>query len=255
MFYAELNMIFTEIQFALFILLTGVRTAKYIIPIICPVLFIEYSAFLFLESCVDRIRGIFAIPKPIHTRSADEQIVERSGSVSGLGSALLVDILVDIGEEENTDLKIKEHWHIVQDHLGKWHIGLVFEAIGVDNYIVFCVDVLVSASLFFQFPMEAAKSYLLEVAEEDENSVILAADLHHNICGSAFQIGNIYDLPDLPLIIKTHWICIIQRTWKRIYYTRLKLRGNLKTQRQFELSGNYGYLGGGLRGMLSAYAK
>ena len=258
-------MLFSQIEFVLFVLLTGVRTVKYIIPILCPVLLIEYSTSLLFLHCSERIRGVLhngILPVLNHIRNPvqydfngvelinmqliDELILEDyTESLVGIGEGIG-------GEEDRSNLKIKENWHIVQDHLGKWHIGLVFEVTDHENDIVLVVDVLVSASLFYRFPMISAKTYLIEVAEEDENAVILAADLHHNICGSSFQVGDIYDLPDLPLIIKTRWICIIQRTWRRIYQRRLKLRGSLKTQRQFELSGGYGYLGGGLRGMLSS---
>lgn len=137
-------------------------------------------------------------------------------------------------------------WHIVQDYSGKLYIGLVIEVVDWENDLVLCLDVLVCASTFYQFPMETAKSYLIEVAEEDNSSVILAADLQYNI-----RVNGLRDLPDSPLIIKTYWIRIIQRRWRRVYSIRLKLRGGLKAQRQFELSGRYGYLGGGLRGMLS----
>ena len=267
--YVEFNMLFSQIEFVLFVLLTGVRTVKYIIPILCPVLFIEYSISLL---CSERIRGVLhngILPFLNHIRNPvqydfngvelvnmqliDELILEDyTGSLVGIGE--VIGEGVRMREEDRSNLKIKEHWHIVQDHLGKWCIGLVFEVIDHENNIVLVVDVLVNASLFFRFPMIPAKTYLIGVAEEDENAVILAAELHHNICGSSFQVGDIYDLPDLPLIVKTYWICIIQRTWKRICYRRLKLRGSLKTQRQFELSGSYGYLGGGLRGMLSVYS-
>jgi hypothetical protein len=146
-------------------------------------------------------------------------------------------------------LRVNELWHIVQDHSGKWQIGLVIEVVDWENDIIFCVDVLVDVRAFYQFPMEAAKSYLIGVAEEDANSVVLAADLRHNI-----RVNGLRDLPDSPLIIKTYWIRIIQRRWQRVYSERmrlLKLRGGLKAQRQFELCGNYGGgSGDGLRGML-----
>ena len=137
-------------------------------------------------------------------------------------------------------------WHIVLDNSGKLHIGLVIEVVDKDDDIVLCLDVLVNASTFYQFPMEAAKSYLIAIAGEDDNSVILAEELQYNI-----QVNGLYDLPDSIFILKTYWIRIIQRRWRRVYFMRLKLRGSLKAQRQFEISGSYGYLGGGLRGMLS----
>jgi len=141
-------------------------------------------------------------------------------------------------------------WHIVQDNSGKCHIGLVIEVVDNDNDIVLCLDVLVNVSAFYQFPMEAAKSYLIAIAEEDDNSVILVEELQYNI-----RVNGLYDLPDSPFILKTYWIRIIQRCWRRVYSKRirlLKLRCSLKAQRQFELCGKYGIgSGDGLRGMLS----
>lgn len=167
------------------------------------------------------------------------------------------DVITDEPENERIPtftIQAKEQWHIAKDNLGKWHIGLVIEIVDWNDSIVLCVDVLVSASLFFRFPLQKAKQYLIEMAEDNQDVIILAADLQYNIVGVEFQINDMYDLPDLPVIIKTYWIRIIQRTWKRVYaerMCRLKLRGGLKAQRQFELTGNYGGPSVvGLRGML-----
>ena len=145
---------------------------------------------------------------------------------------------------------IKEYWHIVLDNLGRRHIGIAFEITDEYNDIVLCVDVLVSPFAFFAFPMQIAKHYLMDSFDDDCNVVILASELEHNI-----RIQGLYDLPASPLIIKTHWIRIIQRRWKNIYAERnrqLKMRGGLKQQKIFELTGNYGIRSvGGLRGMLS----
>jgi len=143
-------------------------------------------------------------------------------------------------------LRADAQWHIVKNAspAEKWYIGLVIEVVDTNDDIVLCLDVLVDAKTYYTFPMETAKQYLIDVAEEDEDAVILAADIEFHL-----RLNGVHDLPDFPVIVKTYWIRIIQRTWKRIYYTRLKLRGGLNAQRQFELSGKYGYLGSGLRGM------
>ena len=150
-----------------------------------------------------------------------------------------------------TQYKANEQWHIVKDQTspGRWHIGLVIEVVDSRNEIAFCVDVLADASSFFRFPMQTAKSYLIEMAEEDPDAVILASELEHNI-----RTSGLYDLPDTPLLIKTHWIRVIQRVWKRIYAERMRLallRGSLMAQRRFELTGKYGIpVGDRLKGML-----
>jgi hypothetical protein len=146
-------------------------------------------------------------------------------------------------------LRANEQWHIVKDPSGKCHIGLVIEVVDNDNDIVLCLDVLVESVVFYIFPIRSAKQYLIDVADEDGDMVILAADIQHYI-----RVNGVHDLPDFPVILKTHWIRIIQRTWRRIYLERmrlLKLRGSIKAQRQFELSGKYDIpVGDGLRGML-----
>lgn len=153
---------------------------------------------------------------------------------------------------EDDGFKSNEHWHIVQIPSSspmKWHIGLVIDIVDSDNNLVTCLDVFVDVSSFYTFPINAAKSYLIQVAEEYEDMVILAADLEYNL-----RVNGLRDLPDSTVIVKTYWIRIIQRRWRRIYSERmrlLKLRGGLKAQRQFELSGKYGIpVGDGLRGML-----
>ena len=227
MFYIECTIFFANIEIALFILLTGLRTAKYTVP-----------------------RGVLYVLDYFHNRTRSNRPVQQYIEPTVFNEIRVLPMQID------EELTAKEYWHIVKDHLGKWHIGLVFEVVDSNGSIVLCADVLVSLSLFFRFPMSSAKQYLLEIAEDDDDSVILAADIQHNIIGSrsTLETGDIYDLPDLPLILKTYWIRIIQRTWRRIYLERmrrLKLRGSIKAQRQFELSGNYGIpVGDGLRGML-----
>ncbi len=63
------------------------------------------------------------------------------------------------------------------------------------------------------------------------------------------------------IVIKTHWLRIIQRTWRRIYNTRKEIwnkRMKLASRRLFELSGRYpqdaSYIPT-LRGMLQPYKK
>jgi hypothetical protein len=138
----------------------------------------------------------------------------------------------------STANKVNEQWHIVQDDLGRRHIGLVIEVVNSYNEIVLCVDALVSNSVFFQFPIQRAKTYLLDLSEEEENAVVLSKDLEHNL-----RVQGLFDLPDSLLVIKTFWIHIIQRRWKRAYkekMRRLYLRGTLKSQRNFEICGKYG---------------
>lgn len=234
-FYIECTIFVANIEIVLFILLTGIRTAKYSLP----------RCFLYMFYYFHNMKN--------------NRLVQQQNIIPIMIDYVDLDYTIPIeppvlDTESEEELTANEHWHIVKDHLGKWHIGLVFEVVNSENSIVLCADVLVSSSLFFRFPMNSAKQYLIEITEDNDNAVVLSEDMRHNIVGSRLRTEDIYDLPDLPLILKTFWIRIIQRTWRRIYLERirrLKLRGGIKAQRQFELSGNYGVtMGDGLRGML-----
>ena len=147
---------------------------------------------------------------------------------------------VDRDVSVTTDLichGVNECWHIVQDNLGERHICLVIEAVDSDGNVLICVDLLVVPQSFFTFPMQTAKSHLIELLEDEEEDVILAAEFEH-----AIRFQGLYDLPNSTLIMKTHCICVIQRKWKHIYNERmqkLKARGSLRSQRIFELCGKY----------------
>ena len=166
--------------------------------------------------------------------------------------------------------KANEYWNVVCDQSGRYHIGLIIEVVDIYDEVVLCTDVLVPVSAFYRFPIEAAKQYLLDLADfaEDFPSVVLADEIGHNI--------NVEGLLDLPfpqgveglglveeieyggakLVIKTYWIRIIQRRWKRVYAEKMRLirlRGGLRAQRNFEISGKYGIdvgFGRGLRGLI-----
>jgi len=205
-FYIKISVFFSQIEFALLLLLNGVR--------------IQTANRNLIREGEIRDRVVSYIYQP----------TERT---------FLHIAPIQIDEE----FTAKEHWHIVKEqYTNKWHIGLVVEVFDCDDFLVLCVDLLVSSSSFFRFPMNALKMYLIQVAKEDDESVILSSDIQHNVYGSVFQSGDVYDLPDSLLVLKTYWIRIIQRRWRRLYserMRRLKLRGGLKAQRQFEICGNY----------------
>lgn len=133
----------------------------------------------------------------------------------------------------------KEYWHIVLDNLGEKWIGLVIEVVNIcdDDEIALCVDVLMKANVFFRFPIQEAKRYLVGLVEDYGDVVVFATDLE-----DVLRIYDIYDVQDYPTILKTHWIRIIQRKWRRIYAEKMRKwreRGSLRMQKHFELNGNY----------------
>jgi hypothetical protein len=153
-------------------------------------------------------------------------------------------------EEGNDELDLRclanEQWHIVCDGSGCYHIGLIIEVFDIYAEPVLRVDISVSVSTFYRFPMDAAKQYLIDYIESVESvddfvdtSGILAYNIGHNI-----RVDGLRDFPDgSVLTIKTYWIRIIQRRWKRIYAEKMRLlwlRGGLRAQRNFEICGKYG---------------
>jgi hypothetical protein len=166
--------------------------------------------------------------------------------------------------------KANEYWHVVCDQSGHYHIGLIIEIVDIDDEVVLCTDVLVPVAAFYRFPIEAAKQYLLDLADlaEEFPSVVLADEIGHNI-----HVEGLLDLPfpqrdeglgqvdeieygGAKMVIKTYWICIVQRRWKRVYAEKMRkarLRGGLRAQHNFEISGKYGIdvgFGRGLRGLI-----
>jgi hypothetical protein len=69
-------------------------------------------------------------------------------------------------------------------------------------------------------------------------------------------LGNVY-FHNLPIVVKTYWIRIIQRTWKRVYREKTRViqkRKSIQAIRMFEETGQYpaGIRNmPGIRGMLS----
>ena len=167
------------------------------------------------------------------------------------------------------ECKANEYWHVVCDQSGHYHIGLIIEVVDIYDEVVLCADVLVPVAAFYRFPMKAAKQYLLDLVDlaEDFPSVVLADEIGHNI-----HVEGLLDLPfpqrdeglgpveeieygGAKMVIKTYWIRIIQRRWKCVYAEKMRLmrlRGGLRAQRNFEISGKYGLdcAAAGLNGML-----
>lgn len=172
-----------------------------------------------------------------------------------LSSAPITEIEIEyVREEETNEYRVVHQCHILVDaEDSKKYIGIVFEVVDSRFNVVFCCDVIMNARSFFRFPIQLVKLHLLDMVCDAETEtdlpLLLATDL-----GRLVGDYGLMDIPSNPIIFKTYWISIIQRTWMRVYSERkrrLLLRGTLKSQRRFELCGNYGIgLGDGLKGML-----
>ena len=119
----------------------------------------------------------------------------------------------------------------------------------IPDNLLFCVDILMDTSTFFHFPTQVFTHYVLDLVEtifrtnsiqqyEESYPVLTASEIER-----IFGITGIYDIPDAtPIVLKTHWIRILQKKWRRWFAEkkrRLRMRGSLASQRQFELTGKY----------------
>ena len=162
----------------------------------------------------------------------------------------MITIRVPVNFDSDFTYNANEQWHVVKNSSGRLHIGLIIE-VEVLGEIVIRVDLLVTADSFFRFPIESAKKYLLDLAENDFTDIVLASDIEFHS-----RINGVRDISeeDGMIIVKTHWIRIVQRRWKILFAKKIRLRGGWKAQRNFEICGKYNISSKeelGLRGMLS----
>jgi hypothetical protein len=120
----------------------------------------------------------------------------------------------------------------------------------------FLLDMAISSKSFFKFTFTDVNYYINEYSMNRSNRP-------HQI-----EIMKLYVTKNKVniVILKTVWIKLVQRHWKRAYRERrrhLLSRGNPAQQRRFELTGKWGGnggegdegRGGTLKGMLSCYTR
>lgn len=113
---------------------------------------------------------------------------------------------------------------------GMYFIG---SAVYYSEYNSIQLDTTVSPSTFFSYSVENIKLYLVE----------------YSICNITWALPSVHILqldikPDgeYCVIVKTFWIKLIQRAWKKQYALRLSVilaRSNIAAQSHFELTGTY----------------
>lgn len=110
------------------------------------------------------------------------------------------------------------------------------------------LDMIVSPQTFFRFPFYDLRLYFYEYSIQSGEMEIIKLFITKNKTNIA--------------IIKTYWLRLVQRHWKKVFSARKAIalrRGSVSAQRAFELRGNYG--GSGLNvlptiwGMLSCYVN
>lgn len=133
----------------------------------------------------------------------------------------------------------------------KYYIGL-YEYIRSQSELL--LGMTVSPNIFYKYPYNDVSRYLRaysivrnKFSTKNIQIMKLKIDTHTNT---------------YTVLIKTYWIRLIQRHWKKIYKERMsfiKIRKRLSNQRHFELNGRYisgnNTLSPSLYGMLSIYNK
>lgn len=100
----------------------------------------------------------------------------------------------------------------------------------------FIFETSIQPTTFFRFPIYYIKDYLYEygISYHVRNAILI----------DVFQLYKISSVPSsiYTVIVKTHWIRLIQRTWKRIYRERqyrIKQRKTIPVQSYFAIYGRY----------------
>ena len=92
----------------------------------------------------------------------------------------------------------------------------------------YVLNISISVKSFYHFPYEMIQQYLSTPSPNITSIEIMKLEIVD---------GNYYTV-----ILKTHWIRLIQRVWKKVYAERLKiiqLRKSLFCQQYFEYNGKY----------------
>lgn len=141
-------------------------------------------------------------------------------------------------EEQELQYTAKEYWNMVIDpQTNQIQIGLSIEVVDTQDTVIICIDVLMTSDLFFRFPIQTAKDYMIGLAREYGDVVLFASDLE-----DATRVYGLLDVCETPIVLNTYILRMIQRKWRRMYAEKMQKwreRGSLMAQRHFELHGNY----------------
>jgi hypothetical protein len=104
----------------------------------------------------------------------------------------------------------------------------------------------VSSDAFFRYTHQEIHHYLVgyHLSPSPEHAVHIVQLTEKNANETEYgdiTLGQVY-FYNLPVIVKTYWIRIVQRTWKRVYREKMRviaIRKSLKSIRGFEETGQY----------------
>lgn len=106
----------------------------------------------------------------------------------------------------------------------------------------------IPVQILYKYPIHYINNYLslyaLSMLEVPEVHILQTININPS---------NMYEI--WGIIIKTHWIRLVQRTWKRVYKERMDYYKNLKNLYYREIKYKYLPLPPSLRGMLSMYSR
>jgi len=139
-------------------------------------------------------------------------------------------------------------FHQYQPELHRHYIGSVVWLVSPKCIVLGSV---VSPRTYFQYPIDTIDRYLTgydsEYVSEHNTHIVQIVDPF--VPGFDMRLGNVF-FYSIPVVIKTYWIRIIQRTWKRVYREKCAIIRSLAFLRKFELEGNCVSRLPSLRGML-----
>uniref|UniRef100_A0A6C0HBR3 Uncharacterized protein n=1 Tax=viral metagenome TaxID=1070528 RepID=A0A6C0HBR3_9ZZZZ len=151
--------------------------------------------------------------------------------------------------EQLDNLYEEDEWHIEADKIpNKYYIGICKRSNHYKSQYLLLNSI--SSKLFYK------TNYATMIAYLKEYSIIYVAEPKLEIMKFTPIHEDVYSV-----VIKTHWIRLIQRHWKKIISARkhiYKMRGTIDSLRYFETHGRYPYglnVNPILYGMLCEYAK
>ena len=158
----------------------------------------------------------------------------------------------DSGTEDYDDDEItnqiyfdEEQYIDIEKTDGSYYLGSVFQD---NNYAV--LDLAVSAKTFYNYDIKQIEQYISEYS-------------NNRLTKSIINIIKLHILPDLTYscILKTHWLILIQKHWRKTFALLkeiLKKRKTMESIKYFELYGKYMdklQVLPSIRGIMNAYTR
>jgi hypothetical protein len=158
---------------------------------------------------------------------------------------------------------IEEHWidylydeldreeYVFHQHAPRLHAHYIGSVVQLFSPKCTVLGSAISPHTFFQYPIETVDRYLtgydVHPTDIPPTHIVQIVEPFHP--GFDMCLGNAF-FYSIPVVIKTYWIRIIQRTWKRVYREKHAILQSLIFRRTFEYKGRLTAHLPSLRGML-----